>query len=161
MPRMSEQVRQLVGLENTLVKARRRFRECEREAAGSEHLFADRYRDVIARIVDEFQAADHGRLNEYLEYLETDLLPRMRNRSDELLEGMVESALQIVDSRHNLQELRAEYSDALDRIRTVRERLGRDPFKPIDIKFGLGTHPPHADRRVREAFNLVKEYLKS
>ena len=161
MSRMSEQVRQLVGLENVLVKARRRYRECERESAGSDHPHAARYRDLIARIVDEFQAADKGRLTEYLEYLESDLLPRMSGRVEETLEGMVEAGLQIVDARHQLLELRAEYSDALDRIRAVRERLGRDPFKPLDVRFGLGTHPPHADRRLREAFSLVKEYLKS
>jgi hypothetical protein len=158
---MSEQVRQLVGLENVLVKARRRFRECERESPGEKHPFADRYREVIERLVDEFQRADTSRLTEYLEYLESDLLPRMSDRADELREGMVASALQIVDARHAMLDLRAEYSDALDRIRAVRERLGKDPFKPHDMKFGLGTHPPHADRRVREAFTLVKEYLKS
>ena len=74
---------------------------------------------------------------------------------------MNEQATHIVDNRHHLNEMRAEYTDALDRIRAVRERLGKDPFKPQPVKFGLGTHPPHADRRVRDAFDLVKGYLRS
>jgi len=159
MSRMSEQVRQLVGLENVLMKARRRHRECEREDPNNPH--TERYRDVIARISDEIHSADRERLTEYLVYLEEDLLPRMGKRVEETLEGMIVNALRIVDARYHVTELRAEYSDALDRIRVVRERLERDPFKPLDVKFGLGTHPPNADRRVREAFNLVKEYLKS
>ena len=59
MSRMSEKVRQLVGLENVLVKARRRFRECEREEPGNPH--TERYRDVIARISDEIHSADRER----------------------------------------------------------------------------------------------------
>ena len=161
MARMSEQVRQLVGLENVLVKARRRFRECERESPGTEHPHAARYREVIERISDEIHSADPKRLTEYLEYLESDLLPRMGGRVEDTLENMVASALAVVDARHHLQELRHDYTDALDRIRVVRERLGRDPVRPVDIQFGLGTHPPHADRRLREAFDLVKGYLKS
>ncbi|MEM8883547.1 MAG: hypothetical protein AAGD14_05745 [Planctomycetota bacterium] len=158
---MSEQVRQLVGLENLLVKARRRFRECEREAAGAEHPRSEQYRAVIERISDQIHSADQGRLKEYLEYLERDLLPRMGTRVEETLDGMVESALEVVDGRHHVQELRHDYADALDRVRAVRERLGLDPFQPLDIRFGLGTHPPHADRRLREAFDLVKGYLRS
>ena len=161
MPQMNEKVRVLVGLENLLVKARRRFRECEREAQGGEHPMADRYRLVIERISDHIHSADKARLQQYLEYLESSLLPRMSQKVDETLESMVEEAVKIVEDRHHLQELRTEYSDALDRIRAVRERLGLDPFKPLDVKFGLGTHPPHADRRVRDAFDLVKGYLRS
>jgi len=156
MSRMSEQVRQLVGLENVLMKARRRFRECEREGVPG-----DRYKEVIDRLSGEIHSADKARLTEYLAYLETDLLPRMGQRVEDTLDGMVKAALDIVDGRHHVHELRADYSDALDRVRAVRERLGKDPFKPLDVKFGLGTHPPHADRRLREACTLVKEYMKS
>jgi len=159
MSRMSEKVRRLVGLENVLVKARRRFRECERETPGSPH--AQRYKDVIEKVSEEIHSADHERLKEYLAYLESDLLPRMGARVEDTLDGMIRSALKVVDGRHHVTELRAEFADALDRVRVVRERLGLDPFQPLDVKFGLGTHPPHADRRLREAFNLVKEYLKS
>ena len=161
MTNMSEQVRLLVGLENLLVKARRRYRECERESAGDEHPRAPQYRLVIERVSDEMRAADADCLKDYLAYLETALLPRMGTKVDETLNEMVEQATHIVDNRHRLNELRAEYTDALDRIRSVRERLGRDPFKPQNVKFGLGTHPPHADRRVRDAFDLVKGYLRS
>jgi len=161
MPQMSEQVRQLVGLENLLVKARRRYRECEREAPGGEHPRAPQYRLVIRRIADEMRSADDALLKEYLTYLEGMLLPRMSRKVEETLDTMVEQATHIVDNRHALNEMRAEYTDALDRIRAVRERLGRDPFKPQTVKFGLGTHPPHADRRVRDAFDLVKGYLRS
>ena len=161
MPQMSEQVRQLVGLENLLVKARRRFRECEREEPGEQHPRAAQYRLVIERISDEMRGADAATFKEYLEYLESTLLPRMARKVDETLDSMVNQALKIVDERHHLNEMRAEYTDALDRIRVVRERLGRDPFKPQNVKFGLGTHPPHADRRLRDAFDLVKGYLRS
>ena len=161
MPQMSEQVRQLVGLENLLVKARRRFRECEREEPGEQHPRAAQYRMVIERIADEMRGADATTFKSYLEYLESTLLPRMGRKVEETLDAMVEQATHIVDDRHLLNEMRAEYTDALDRIRTVRERLGRDPFKPQNVKFGLGTHPPHADRRLREAFDLVKGYLRS
>ena len=161
MAQMNETVRQMVGLENLLVKARRRYRECEREAKGAEHQHAANFRMVIERISDEIHSADRARLQQYLEYLENNLLPRMGHKVEETLDAMVEEAVKIVDDRHHLQELRAEYSDALDRIRAVRERLGRDPFKPLEVKFGLGTHPPHAERRLREAFELVKGYLRS
>jgi len=161
MPQMNEQVRLLVGLENLLVKARRRFRECEREEPGEQHPRAAQYRQVIERISDEMRGADAATFKAYLEYLESTLLPRMARKVDETLDTMVEQAARIVDERHHLNEMRAEYTDALDRIRTVRERLGRDPFKPQNVKFGLGTHPPHADRRLRDAFDLVKGYLRS
>jgi hypothetical protein len=65
-----------------------------------------------------------------------------------------------VDGKHQLMELRTEYSDALERSRSVRERLSLDPFKPAEARFGLGPHPPRADRQLREAHDLVKEYLK-
>jgi hypothetical protein len=161
MTHMSEHVRQLVGLENLLVKARSRHRECEREEQGAEHPRAAAYRLVIERISDQIHSADQSRLQEYLGYLESNLLPRMGKKVEETLQAMLEEAIKIVDDRHHLNELRAEYTDALDRIRSVRERLGRDPFRPLDVKFGLGTHPPHADRRVRDAFDLVKGYLRS
>ena len=158
MTKMSEAVRQLVGLENLLGKARRRYRECEREALPER---AETYRVAIERISDEIHSADKERLTEYLEYLESDLLPRMGNRAGETLDEMVQAALQVVEGRHHLTELRGEYSDALDRIRAVRERLERDPFKPIDIRFGPGMPPPHADRHLKEAFDLVKGHLRS
>ena len=143
MAQMSEQIRQLVGLENLLVKARRRYRECEREAESvDEHPRAEQYRMVIERISDEMRAADPARLKEYLSYLEMNLLPRMAGKVEDTLDSLVEQATHIVDHRHHLNELRAEYTDALDRIRTVRERLGKDAYQPQMVKFGLGTHPP-------------------
>ncbi len=158
MTKMNEAVRQMVGLENLLGKARRRYRECEREALPKR---ADVYRLAIKRISDELHSADNARLAEYLQYMESDLLPRMGNRVSETLEGMVQAGLQVVEGRHHLMELRSEYSDALDRIRSVRERLGKDPFKPVDIRFGPGMPPPHADRAHKDAHDLVKGYLKA
>ena len=158
MTRMSEAVRQLDGLENLLGKARRRYRECERESLPER---AEIYRLAIERISDEIHSADNERLAEYLTYMETDLLPRMGNRAGETLDAMVQAALQVVDGRHHLTELRSEYSDALDRIRVVRERLGQDPFKPVDIRFGPGMPPPHADRPLKDAYDLVKGHLRS
>jgi hypothetical protein len=158
MTRMNETVRQLVGLENLLGKARRRFRECEREAAPER---AELYRLAIERISDEIHSADNERLSEYLGYLESDLLPRMGTRVSETLDDMVQAGRQIVEGRHHLTELRTEYSDALDRIRAVRERLGQDPFKPVDVRFGPGMPPPHADRHLKDAIDLVKGHLRS
>ena len=158
MSKMNEAVRQLVGLENLLGKARRRFRECEREAMSER---AEIYRLAIERISDEIHSADNERLSEYLAYLETDLLPRMGHRVNETLDGMVQAGVQVVEGRHHLNELRTEYSDALDRIRAVRERLGQDPFKPVDIRFGPGMPPPHADRQLKDAIDLVKGHLRS
>lgn len=160
MTKMSEQVRQLVGLENTLQKARRRHRECERER-GSDDPRTGRYAELIARLSEEIHSADQGQLQEYLEYVETTLLPRIAKRVEATKEEMVEAATQIVDGKAHLMELRAEFTDAMERVRSVRERLALDPFKPAEAKFGLGAHPPNAERRVREAHNLVKEYLKT
>ena len=158
--KMSEQVRQLVGLENTLQKARRRHRECEREQ-GPEHLQTARYADLIGRLSEEIHGADQAQLQEYLGYIEGALLPRITQRVEATKEEMVEAATQIVDAKHHLMELRAEFTDALERVRSVRERLSLDPFQPIEAKFGLGTYPPNAERRVRDAHGLVKDYLKS
>ena len=74
---------------------------------------------------------------------------------------MVAAARHVVDGKHNLSELRHEYTDALDRSRQVRERLGLDPFRPLEVHFGLGAHAPHADRPERDAHDLVREYLKT
>ena len=159
MTRMSEAVRQLVGLENLLMKARRRFRESEREGQIER---AANYRKVVERISDEIHSADRERLREYLGYLEADLLPRMGNRVEETVDAMIQAGLAVVDARHHIVELRSEYSDALDRIRAVRERLGAEPFKaPTDVRFGPGMPPPHSDRRTREAIDMIKGYLKS
>ena len=160
MAKMSDLVRHLVGMENLLVKARRRHRECEREE-GADGRRTGLYRDLITRISDEIHSADQGQLEEYLAYVEQNLLPRISRRVDATLGDMVGAAKQIVDGRISLQELRTEYTDALERVRSVRERLGLDPFKPVEIRFGLGNHPPNAERRTREAHDLVKEHLKS
>jgi len=161
MPKMSDQVRVLVGLENLLLKARRRYRESERDEGRSDGPRGSRYKSLIARISDEIHSADKTKLEEYLGYMEQSLLPRIGKRVEGTKDEMVEAAKQIVDGRANLHELRTEYTDALERIRSVRERLGLDPFKPLEAHFGLGAHPPNADRRLRDAHDLVKEYLKS
>jgi len=158
--KMSEQVRQLVGLENTLQKARRRHRECERER-GADHAWTARYAELIGRLSEEIHGTDQGQLQEYLTYIEDTLLPRITRRVESTKQEMVEAATQIVDAKHHLMELRAEFTDALERTRSVRERLALDPFLPIEAKFGFGTHPPNAERRVRDAHSLVKDYLKS
>jgi len=160
MTRMSEQVRQLVGLENLLLKARRRHRECERDEGSANGPRTRRYRALIKRLSDEIHAADRGQLEDYLAYVEQDLIPRIAKRVEATKEEMIESARQLVEGKLKLQELRTEYSDSLDRSRSVRERLGLDPFKPAEAHFGLGVHPPHADRHLREACDIVREYLK-
>ncbi len=158
--KMSDQVRQLVGLENVLRKARRRRRECEREhGQGSAPL--RRYEDLIERVSGEIDAADRGQLQEYLGYLEQSLIPRISTRVETTKEDMVTAATRVVDGKTQLLELRAEYSDTLERCRVVRERLGLDPFRPVEAHFGLGVHAPNASRHAREAHNLVKEYLRS
>ncbi len=159
MPRISDQVRQLVGLENLLVKARRRHRECEREE-GSSGEKTRRYRALIKRLSDELHAAGREQLEEYLNYVESDLLPRISKRVEGTKEAMIEAARRIVESRVHMAELRLEYSDALDRSRSLRERLGQDPFLAPDLHWGVGVHAPHADRHDREAHDLVREYLK-
>ena len=65
MTKMSEQVRHLVGLENTLQKARRRHRECERER-GSDDPRTQRYVGLIARLSEEIHSADKGQLESAL-----------------------------------------------------------------------------------------------
>jgi len=160
MARMSEQVRHLIGLENLLLKARRRHRECERDEGSSQGPRTRQYRSLIRRLGDEIHAADRRQLEDYLTYVEQDLIARIAKRVERTKDEMVEAARQVVDGKHQLMELRTEYSDALERSRSVRERLGLDPFKPAEARFGLGPHPPHADRQVREAHDLVKEYLK-
>ena len=161
MTKMSDEVRLLVGLENLLLKARRRHRECEREEGGDKSPRALRYAELIGRLSEEIHTTDQSRLEEYLSYVEQSLLPRIATRVEATKEEMLEAAKQMVDARAHLMDLRTEYTDALERIRSVRERLGLDPFKPLDARFGLGPHPPNADRRVREAHNLSKGFLKS
>jgi len=159
MPRISDQVRQLVGLENLLVKARRRHRESEREEGeGGEK--TRRYRALIKRLSDELHATGREQLEEYLAYVEGDLLPRISKRVEATKETMVEAARRIVEARMHLAELRLEYSDALDRSRSLRERLGLELFRAPDLHWGVGVHAPHADRHEREAHDLVREYLK-
>ncbi|MDH3590378.1 MAG: hypothetical protein OER88_00760, partial [Planctomycetota bacterium] len=152
---MSDQVRQLVALENVLRKARRRRRECEREI-GAQGDRTQRYGDLIDRIADEIDGADKGQLQEYLDYLEQSLIPRISGRVETTKEQMVEAATQVVDGKTQLSELRSEYTDTLERCRVVRERLGLDPFKPAEAHFGLGVHKPNATMHEREAHSLVK-----
>lgn len=161
MSKMSDQVRLIVGLENILLKARRRVRECEREEGGPSGAAGTRYRDLVARLSDEIQGADRSQLEEYLHYMEGTVLARLAKRVETEKEAMVASARRIVEGKVRLHEFRHEFTDALDRIRVVRERLGTDPFKPAEIRFGLGTHAPGVDRHAREAHDLVKEFLKS
>lgn len=161
MSKMSDKVRQLVGLENILMKARRRHRECEREERQSNGPQTKRYSELIVRLSEEIHGADQRQLEEYLEYVEGTLLPRIGKHVEGAKQEMLEAAVQIVEGKAHLHELRSEFTDALERVRTVRERLALDPFKPVDVKFGLGAHPPNAERQVREAHNLVKEFLKS
>lgn len=161
MSKMSEQVRQLVGLENLLVKARRRHRECEREEGAASGAKTRRYRSLIKRLSDEIHAADRSQLEDYLAYVESELIPRISRRVDATKDEMVEAARQMVDAKVHLHELRGEYQDALDRSRSVRERLGLDPFVAPEAHFGLGVHAPHADRHLREAHEVAREYLKS
>lgn len=161
MSKMSDKVRQLVGLENILMKARRRHRECERDERRSHGPRAKQYAELIVRLSEEIHGADQSQLEEYLEYVEQHLLARISRRVEEAKAEMLEAALQIVDGKTHLHELRDEFTDALERVRTVRERLALDPFQPLQVKFGLGAHPPNAERHVREAHSLVKEYLKS
>ncbi|MHC4341979.1 MAG: hypothetical protein ACYSX0_17410 [Planctomycetota bacterium] len=159
---MKEEVRQLVGLENVLQMARRRHRECERELGSGPGTRAEQYAGLVVRLSGEIDSADQSLLEDYLTYVEENLLPRIARRVEEDKEQMVKAATKIVDGRLLLQELRSVYSDALDRIRTTREKLGRDPFKPLELSFGLSAHPPpNADRRLRDAHSLVREYLRS
>ena len=161
MSKMSERVRRLVGLENLLLKARRRQHECEREGGPGAGERAGQYALVVSRINEEIHSVDRSDLEEYLSHVETSLVPRISRRVEDAKDEMMQAAAQVVDGRHHLQELRTEYTDALERIRTLRERLGRDPFKPLDVRWGLGTPPPNSDRRTRDAHSLVKDHLKS
>ncbi len=161
MARMSERVRRLVGLENLLLKAKRRQRECERELGDKGGSRVSRYALVVSRIDEEIHSVDKHHLMDYLQYVEETLLERIARRVDATKGEMLAAATQLVDGKHQLHELRVEYTDALERIRTLRERLGRDPFKPLDVHFGAGVHPPNADRRTRDANILMREFLKS
>ena len=161
MSKMSDKVRQLVGLENILMKARRRHHECEREERGPGGPKAKRYAKLITRLSDEIHGADQSQLEEYLGYVENALLPRISKHVEETKQEMLDAAVHIVEGKVHLYELRTEFTDALERVRTVRERLALDPFQPIEVKFGLGAHPPNAERHMREAHDVVKEYLKS
>jgi hypothetical protein len=157
---MSEQVRHLIGLENLLARARRRHRECERDEGRPDGQRARRYLDLVRRLGEEIHAADRAQLEDYLRYVEGDLIPRILHRVESAKEAMVEAATRVVAGRAHLLEMRTEYSDALERSRSVRERLGLDLIVPAEARFGLGAHPPHADRATREAHDLVREFLK-
>ena len=161
MAKMSERVRRLVGLENLLVKARRRHRECEREHGDTDDMQAGRYRLLIQRVSDEIHDTDRADLEEYLKYVEDTLLARLSHKVEEVKHEMLKAAKRVVQQKAHLTELRSEYTDGLERIRSVRERLGLDPFRPVDAKFGLTHPPPGTDRSSREAYDLVQEYLKS
>jgi hypothetical protein len=160
MPKMSDRVRRLVGLENLLVKARRRYRECEREFGGPDSPPAKRYRLVIERLGEELHSADKDNLEEYLGYVEGTLLGRIGERVEGTKDEMLKAARRLVEQKAQLHELRIEHQDALDRIRSLRERLGLDPFLPVEARFGLQHPPPGTDRPAREAYDLVQEYLK-
>ena len=159
MSPMSEQVRHLIGLENLLSRARRRQRECERDE-GVDGARTRRFAEVVRRLGEEIHATDRAQLEGYLRYVEGDLVPRILHRVEGAKEGMVDAAKRVVAGKAHLLELRTEYSDALERSRSVRERLGLDPIVPAEARFGLGSHPPHADRATREAHDLVKDFLK-
>lgn len=159
MSRMSEQVRHVIGLENLLARARRRQRECERDE-GANGARTRRFGEVVRRLGEEIHAVDRVQLEQYLRYVEGDLVPRILQRVEGAKEAMVDAAKQVVAGKAHLLDLRTEYTDALERSRSVRERLGLDPIVPAEARFGLGTHPPHADRPVREAYDLVREFLK-
>jgi len=137
---MSEQVRHLIGLENLLAKARRRQRECERDEGSAQGPRTRRYAQLVSRLGEEIHQVDRGQLEEYLRYVEQDLVPRILQRVETAKEKMVDAAKHVVAG--------------------IRERLGQDPIMPLEARFGLGAHPPHADRATREAHDLVKEYLK-
>lgn len=160
MPRMSEQVRHLIGLENLLARARRRHRECERDEGGPDSQRGKRYVDLVRRLGEEIHATDRAQLEDYLRYVEGDLVPRILHRVENAKDAMVDAAKRVVAGKAHLIELRTEYSDALERSRSVRERLGLDPILPAEARFGLGAHPPNPDRATREAHDLVKDYLK-
>lgn len=161
MLKMSDQVRLLVGLENLLRKARRRLRECEREEgqAGGPH--GARYAELVGRLAEEIHSVDRRHLEEYLSYVESSLLPRLADRVERTKEQMVDAAKAIVDGKALLGELKGEHSDALERSRTLRERLGLPALRQVEAHFILGPPPPNVERRIRDAWDLVREYLRS
>lgn len=161
MGKMTDPVRQIVGLENFLRKARRRLKESEREEGGSNGPRASRYSLIVQRLVDEIHSVDRKHLQDYLEYVEEDLLPRIRDRVEKTKSEMVEAAHRMVDGKAYLHELRGEVTDALERSRSVRERLGLEAIRPVDAHFGIAAHPPNAERRVRDAHDLARDFLRS
>ena len=96
MPKMSDRVRHLVGLEKLLLKARRRHRECEREFGGADSLQASRYRDLVERISYEIHGTDRGDLEEYLAYVEQTLVGRLVEKVEETKVQMLKAARRIV-----------------------------------------------------------------
>jgi len=157
MSKITPEVRYLVGLENLLKKARRRLRESERGEGGS----AARYEELVGRLTQEIHAAEARHLRAYLEYVEETVIPRIARHAEETKGAMLHAAERIVDGKAALSELKAEHTDALDRVRGMREKLGLDPFRPADARFGIEPHAPGADRRQRDAQILVREFLKS
>lgn len=161
MSKMSPQVRWLVGLENLLRKAKRRLRECEREGGPAAPRRMARYEELVTRLTAEIHAVDRRHLEEYLAYVEESLLPRIARKADETKSEMLELAGRLVDAKQELNELRGEHTDALERVHSLREKLGLARFRPVEARFGLEPHHPHADRRTRDAHILVREFLKS
>jgi len=161
MSKMSPQVRWLVGLENLLRKARRRLRECEREGGESMVRRAARYEELVSRVTGEIHAVELRHLEGYLAYVEESLLPRIVRKAEETKSEMLGLGERLVDGKAGLTELRGEYTDALERVRTLREKLGLDPFRPVEARFGLEPHHPQADRRTRDAHILVRDFLKT
>ncbi|MGQ0612524.1 MAG: hypothetical protein ACT4PV_02075 [Planctomycetaceae bacterium] len=157
MSKITPDVRYLVGLENLLRKARRRLRESERGEGG----VAARYEELIARLTHEMHTAEARHLQEYLQYVEETVIPRITRHAEEAKSGMLAAAGRIVDGKAALAELKGEYTDALDRVRAMREKLKLDPFPPTEARFGLEPHAAGTDRRLRDAHILVREFLKS
>jgi hypothetical protein len=159
--KLTPQIRWLVGLENLLRKARRRLRECEREGGRAGDFYRPRYAELLGRIEGEIHAVEGKHLEEYLAYVGETFLPRIARKVEETKAEMVEHAGRLVDGKAALHELRGEYTDALERVRTVRAKLGLDPVQHTEVKFGLEPHAASVDRRTRDAHILVREYLKS
>ncbi len=154
---LSDPVRRLVGLENVLRKARRRHHETEREKAPEARRKA--YGKLVEQLREEIHSTDREQLEAYLDYLEGSLLARLGDRVEDTQQEMLAHARQIVDRRANLMELRREYTDGLDRSRTLRELLGLEAIQPMEVRFAPGAPVDRSDRRARDAYDIVKGYL--
>ncbi len=154
---LSDPVRRLVGLENLLRKARRRHHETEREKASEARQQA--YAKLVEQLREEIHSTDRGQLEAYLEYLEGSLLARLADRVEDAQNEMQAHARQIVDRRADLLELRREYTDGLDRSRSLRELLELEAIQPLEVRFAPPAPVDGSDRRARDAHDIVKGYL--